>query len=1535
MSILRLEEEQGLMEKRKNWQLYLIIAVFVLTVYNILPTIFYYSNPLKSPMDQKRAEGVATSIVERVNQLEDNSVAWLESFTKNLGIKAKSIAVNKNDPQSITVIFENPQEAKVFKHFLPKAGTMIPFVPAQLSLQHDDSQKKDATEVVVSRQIAVQLDSNQINDLFHFSPKYDENHKIAPLFQEMVNDRTIEIAHAFAGTSTNAAKIAAIVDHPTNSRYDDLAISLAKEIVETEKSLGKSSPILKRWYGTFSQIDRKDAAGLVQNYVARLKMIQLNLEKTGQTLKADLNIEKEKGGFASTEKEEALALNTSHIQTIDGAVNLIEKNLASFQTVNPPLTREAIAAALTSSFSKIGNDGLQTLSLEGKNPFIESLVIHWDNDKLTLKFYDDVQKIRTTETATEASTYLKERLNQLIINDIAQVGSHADESIAPSGDTFAVNFTTLTNTQSILSFKLGTLAQKQSEQIKNQLQTKWVPKQNDLLKEAYPIRDYTAYQGEKADDQKLGLVIYAPAMYEAEPPEGFQKGSLYVIAKGLAAIENKYKQYPNSEENALFYDDIKRLQAVLQQNGFIGYPGASYGIDPAFSQDYIFELDDYYANLIGATRENFTIKGSKKNAILDMTDVEQRLLTRNKIDDSVQEDLLKWQEEYNQAQIDLDPTAKYLIPPPTTNPYWANIKLSAAKYFRGDERKILKWGLDLSGGKTVRIGLRDQNHRPVTDPDSLNTAVNELYSRINAMGVSERTIRIENNNIILDFPGSQGLSAAELIKASAMYFHIVNEKFTPTNPITGQKVNEFLQNVWNEAVVTNRKDNESINQIAWQHLGGDESTNEIHPRSTVAKELYESGLRLANPRDSSVSHEFNDTLSSVAILRGDEFAEWKGQSHPLILVFHNYALEGSSLTGVQVNYDPSEGNVLSFQVKSSYDHGEGSPRNDFYNWTSQFAEDQIKGTPKEAASKGYGWRMAVILNGRVISTPALRAALRDGGTISGHFTQREIYQLASDLKAGSLSFTPYILSEQNVSPELGKEERTKGIVASLIALALVVVTMTGYYRFAGFIASCAILFNLLIMWGVLQNLGAALTLPGIAGIVLTIGMAVDANVLVFERFREEYKLTGRLASAMQAGYRKAFNAIVDSNVTTIMAALILLQFDSGPVRGFAVTLIIGIVSSMFTALFMTRYFFAGWLQDPKHKTLTMSEFIGNTNFNFLAQTKKAFLASFLVLLVGGYLFVAQKNTMFGMDFTGGYSLTLEVEDQPGHTGSYRVEAADALIAAGASPTNVDVRELSRPTQLRIQMGVGLEQPHQPFYNMPEDESHASPTYAYQNNPRLAWLIGALEKAHLKIADSQLTQIDKNWTVMSGQFSDKMRNNALMGLGLALLSILAYITIRFEFKFAIAAVLGLAHDLLLTLGILAMFHKLGFAVQINLEIIGALMTIIGYSLNDTIIIFDRIREDMGVFRKKPFTEIVNHSINVTLGRTIMTSLTTLVVLLALVFLGGKSIFGFSLVMSIGVLIGTLSSLFIAPPILVFFHQQEAKEASKNEASPKKT
>jgi SecD/SecF fusion protein len=815
---------------------------------------------------------------------------------------------------------------------------------------------------------------------------------------------------------------------------------------------------------------------------------------------------------------------------------------------------------------------------------------------------------------------------------------------------------------------------------------------------------------------------------------------------------------------------------------------------------------------------------------------------------------------------------------------------------RGDERKIIRWGLDLSGGKTVQIELRDQNNRLVKEEADIKQGINELFNRVNKMGVSDVSIRQMGHHIVLDFPGGQALSANDLVKASSMQFHIVNEKFGPLNQALSAASERFLMEVWNEAVVSHKKDPENIQQIALRHLYSETP-------SEAAKILLENGLKLANPKAIGSNEGFDDTLSKIVLYRGEE-AQENRQAHPLLFVFKNHALEGKNLENIRANYDPSKGNFLSFEVKR------GAPQQQLYAWTSEFSKERIIGTSREALSQGHGWRMAVVLNDRVISAPTLESALRESASISGSFSQREINQLASDLKAGSLTFTPHILSEKNVSPELGKADRLKGIGASLAALLLVIGAMVAYYRFAGVVASVAVFANLLILWAVLQNLGASLSLAGIAGIILTVGMAVDANVLVFERMKEEFALSGRIASAIQAGYEKAFSAIVDSNVTTILAALILLNFDAGPIKAFAISMIIGIASSMFTALFMTRFYFNGWLKNPRHTALKMAHWIRPSNYDFLKKTTIAFSIAVVLIVAGGGLLFAKRTTLFGMDFTGGYALSIETEGTPGSEA-----IATALQAAGAASSDFHVRKL-KSNQYELLLGTGMEQPGKPF--------HGLPLQVEQKNPRIDWIVNGLHQADIQLTASS-QNLESNWTSMSGQMSESMRNNAILGLLLAFLGIFLYIAIRFEYKYAIAALLCLFHDVLITLAILGILHALYVPVQIDLNTIAAIMTIIGYSLNDTIIIFDRIREDVRLYPNRPLREIVNQALNATLSRTAITSGTTLLVLLALLFLGGATMFSFSLVMVIGILFGTLSSWFIASPLMLFFHAKEdAKE-----------
>ncbi|MCE2982650.1 MAG: protein translocase subunit SecF [Parachlamydia sp.] len=1513
------------MEKQKRWHLYLIVAVLILTLYNILPTLFFYSKPLTAPIDGPRAEQVAIGIIDRVNELEGDSKEWLSSFSRLIGVKPTSIDLVTTNNGLFSVSFKNEHDAELFKRFLPRAGSFIPFVPSQLELS-SISEDLDPAQVLVQRNISVHLDDTEMDKLFKFTPKYVQGQQIAPFYRDITNDRVAQVGLAIAGPSKTGLQASALAGQSDNeNRMDDALIVLAKEIVDMNQLLGKNSPIAKRYYASYGQIAENDKEGLISKFTDRLGALGKKLKEQRDRLRTEPDLD--------SGEEQMLSVMTNQVQAIESAVAILKKNPKEIEGGHSPLTAAAILERLNQTYT---GEQIQYLDLEGYHPFIKGLTVNWNSSNLIVNLYDDVQQIRLSEGKSEKEAYLKDKINQYVINDIASIARQSDETFKPSDDTFVVDMDKLTNSQSYLALNLGVLAQKRAQQVNDQILLTWAPSHTDFLRESYPVRSYEAYRKEGKENKKLGLVVYAPASYDEAAPAGFRNGSIYVIAKGMDDIVKKYKEAPEAEENQTLAKDFNQLNTLLQQMGFIGYPGNAFQLPKEFSKDFIFELNDYYSNLIQATREDFQIKGSKRFAVLDFSDVEQRILTINKIEDRIQEDLLKWREAYHAAQVDLNATSKYTVPAPTKNPFLQNLKLTTAKYFRGDDRKVLKWGLDLSGGKTVRIALLDQNGRTVTDPEDLKQAVNELYNRVNKMGVAERTIRIENSNILLDFPGSQNLSAAELVKASAMYFHIVNEKFGPANAPLAGATNQFLQEVWNEAVVTNRKDNESINEIAWQHLGGDiNAAGSMRPMSDHAKLLFDNGLRLANPKDRVVSQAFDDTLSTLALFRGEDPAEWGNQTHPLLITFHNFALEGSNLENIQPGYDSTQGNILSFGVKRSYEgshsHGNGSPREDFYNWTSQFAEDKITGTPKEIYSNGKGWRMAVILNGTVITAPSLNAALREGGTISGRFSQREVTQLAADLKAGSLSFTPRILSEENVSPELGQEERFRGILASVVSLILVVVAMIGYYHFAGFIASCALMFNILIMWGLLQNIGAALTLPGIAGIVLTIGMAVDANVLVFERFREEFKISGRIGSAIQAAYRKAFSAIFDSNLTTIIVAVILIQFDSGPIKGFAITLIIGIVSSMFTALFMTRYFFAGWVKNPANKQLTMAQFLKTTHFNFLGQAKKAILITLIAMGLGTYFLATERKTLFGMDFTGGYSLTLDLAervDQP----NYRLEAMNAFLDEGATRRDMEVRELSRPTQLRIQLGTSMDEKGHPFYQMPEvNPAEGRYAYDYQKDPRLNWVVASLQKHGLEVDPSQLDVLQKNWTIMSGQFSDAMRNNALYAIGAALLSILLYITFRFEFKYAVGAVAGLVHDVIITLGVLAFFHAIGLPVQIDLQVVGALMMIIGYSLNDTIIVFDRIREDAKLMKRLSFPQIINHALNVTLSRTIMTSGTTLIVLLTLVLLGGQSIFSFALVMTIGVLIGTLSSLFIASPVMLYFHNKELGHQGNGESA----
>lgn len=526
----------------------------------------------------------------------------------------------------------------------------------------------------------------------------------------------------------------------------------------------------------------------------------------------------------------------------------------------------------------------------------------------------------------------------------------------------------------------------------------------------------------------------------------------------------------------------------------------------------------------------------------------------------------------------------------------------------------------------------------------------------------------------------------------------------------------------------------------------------------------------------------------------------------------------------------------------------------------------------DVTGRNVGKRLAIVLDNEVQTAPVIRERIPSGrAQITGNFSLEEAKDIALILRAGALPAPVEIIEERSVGPALGKDSVEKGIQAIIIGGICVLAFMAIYYLFAGLIADFALILNIFIITGALSYFGATLTLPGIAGLVLTIGMAVDANVLIFERIREESKLGKSLRAAIHAGYDKAFWTILDANVTTLITALILFQFGTGPVRGFATTLSIGILASMFTALVVTRLILdIITVNRPNMTKLPMLQFFSQPNIPFVKIRKIAYGFSILVIAVGMFFFIQRGGRNLGVDFTGG---TLQ---------QFRFQEVVPVQ---------DVREVLS------QVGLG-ESAIQQFGEGKEVivRSFSGKTDKIITGLREKFGAGSFEVMRVETVGPAV--------------GEDLREAAIKALIFAMVGICLYISFRFEFRFAITAIIALVHDVLVSLGMLALTGR-----EVSLPVIAALLTIVGYSINDTIVLFDRIREDRKFMRKATQEEIVNTSINQTLSRTVLTSLTTLLVVLALFIFGGKVINDFSFVLLVGVLVGTYSSIFIASPLLI--------------------
>ncbi|OQX79186.1 MAG: protein translocase subunit SecDF [Bacteroidetes bacterium 4484_249] len=566
---------------------------------------------------------------------------------------------------------------------------------------------------------------------------------------------------------------------------------------------------------------------------------------------------------------------------------------------------------------------------------------------------------------------------------------------------------------------------------------------------------------------------------------------------------------------------------------------------------------------------------------------------------------------------------------------------------------------------------------------------------------------------------------------------------------------------------------------------------------------------------------------------------------------------------------------------------------------------------KRLTGENIGRQVAIVLDDYVYSAPNVNSEIPSGqSSISGNFSVEEAQDLANILKAGKLPARARIVEEAVVGPSLGKEAVSAGLWSFIIAFILVLVYMIFYYNRAGWISDLALITNIFFLFGVLASFGAVLTLPGIAGIVLTLGMAVDANVIIYERIKEEVRAGKGMRLAIDDGYKNAYSAIIDGNVTTLLTGIVLYVFGSGPVQGFATTLIIGILSSLFSAIFISRLIFS-WALNT-NKTINFSNnltknVLANTNFDFLKVRKIGYIISSAVVILG-IVSLGIRGLNYGVDFSGGRTYVVRF-DQSVKTSDIRDALSGVFINENDQSVPPEVKTFGPDKQVKITTKFMIDN------NEPEVDSIIQSKIFY--GLKKFYKDQSIEYTDFS-TDTETE--DKLVGILSSQkvgptIADDIRNRSVMAIVFALIVIFIYIAIRFrKWQFGLSGVIALFHDTIITIGLFSIFYNLlPFSLEIDQAFIAAILTIIGYSINDTVIIFDRIREYSGIHHKRDLYTNINAALNSTLARTINTSGTTLVVLLTVFILGGEVIRGFAFALLVGVLVGTYSSLFTASPI----------------------
>ena len=816
----------------------------------------------------------------------------------------------------------------------------------------------------------------------------------------------------------------------------------------------------------------------------------------------------------------------------------------------------------------------------------------------------------------------------------------------------------------------------------------------------------------------------------------------------------------------------------------------------------------------------------------------------------------------------------------------AKMDLNAPEQLVDMHKRSLNLGLDLQGGIHLVLEVKTKGMEQQEAQDAVAQAQEVIRNRVDQFGVAEPTIQRQGENrIIIELPGVQDVQRAkDLVGQTALLEFQLLEPYEDRARLL-QRIDQVLGAGGAE------EDAEAEDEPAEEAglFEGEGKTPDLEGADrtlasmlgAVGDDFVVSARDLQKVRNMINSPEAQKLISSdVEFLfsskpEGGEGAEY----YSLFLVRKRPEMTGHMIQDAFVS--------LGQAIEQM-----GQP---IVNFST--TDEGVRLFSRITGSH-IGERMAIVMDQSVYSAPTIQSKITEGrGIITGSGTQEEAKDLSIVLRAGALPAEVEIIEDRTVGPSLGRDSIEKGKTAAIYSMVLITIFMVLYYRAAGIIADFALLLNMLFIMAALAGFHATLTLPGIAGIILTIGMAVDANVLIFERIREELRAGKTVRAAIDAGYRNALSAILDANVTTFLVAIVLYQFGTGPIRGFALTLCIGIISSLFTAFFVTRVVLDLITRKSQGQTLSIGpvNLFANLGISFLSLRKAGFGVSALVLLLGLVSVVGINGIRPGIDFAGGTLLELHF-DPP-----LQIEQIRSKL--GSVPVGNETLDLSKNEIKQFGSANDI------LIRVSESEKGTKVADG---------IMEVLEKGFAANI-SELEWIRRQEKV-GPKIGEELSGAAVRAVLVSLALILIYMAWRFHrFLYGVAAVAALFHDVLITLGLLSLFD-----IEITLAVVAGLLAIVGYSLNDTIVVFDRIRENLHTARKQGFESTVNFSINECLSRTLVTSLTTLVAVLVLMAFGGEVNRDFTITLVFGIVVGTYSSIFIASPVLYLGHQRAAEK-----------